>query len=278
MRMALMVSVAVIPLLLAVPVLIGVYVYRDASRRGMNAALWTLLALLGPAFSGLILYLIVRGNYAAGSCPRCGERVRKEYTVCPSCGAKLRPACQSCGYPVEKSWTVCPRCARPLERDWTDVTPPEVRPDRLLPKVLAVIVLVPVLLIALALLMFTRGAEGGASAQTTVEIGDYLAVSDHAQEVQAWLDTADRIDRAYALRYTEKTGDLYECRLLRADADPGSGRGPKRPPGGRKLPGAAGERGEQAPQTPGGAAGKAGGLSDYGRGLAPGAADGGCVS
>lgn len=27
--------------LVGIPVLIGVYVYRDASRRGMNAVLWT---------------------------------------------------------------------------------------------------------------------------------------------------------------------------------------------------------------------------------------------
>ena len=38
----LMIIVALLPLL------IGVYVYRDAKRRGMNAALWTLIAILAP--------------------------------------------------------------------------------------------------------------------------------------------------------------------------------------------------------------------------------------
>ena len=32
--------------LIIVPILVGVYVFRDASRRGMNAALWTLIAVL----------------------------------------------------------------------------------------------------------------------------------------------------------------------------------------------------------------------------------------
>lgn len=47
-------------ILIAVPVVIGVCVYRDAVRRGMNAELWTLIAILAPLFTGVIIYLIVR--------------------------------------------------------------------------------------------------------------------------------------------------------------------------------------------------------------------------
>ena len=54
----LMIIVALLPLL------IGVYVYRDAKRRGMNAALWTLIAILAPSLIGFIIYLLVRGNYS----------------------------------------------------------------------------------------------------------------------------------------------------------------------------------------------------------------------
>ena len=46
--------------LLTVPVLIGVYVYRDSRRRGMNAALWTLIAVAAPALIGFIIYLLDR--------------------------------------------------------------------------------------------------------------------------------------------------------------------------------------------------------------------------
>ena len=58
----LMIIVALLPLL------IGVYVYRDAKRRGMNAALWTLIAILAPSLIGFIIYLLVRGNYSTLRC------------------------------------------------------------------------------------------------------------------------------------------------------------------------------------------------------------------
>ncbi|MHA1209022.1 MAG: PLDc N-terminal domain-containing protein [Candidatus Freyarchaeota archaeon] len=42
-----------------VAILLGVWVYRDARDRGMEAALWLLIVLLtGPL--GLIIYLMVR--------------------------------------------------------------------------------------------------------------------------------------------------------------------------------------------------------------------------
>ena len=49
-------------LLLLIPILIGVYVYRDAKRRQMNAVAWTAIAVLAPTFIGLIIYLLVRRN------------------------------------------------------------------------------------------------------------------------------------------------------------------------------------------------------------------------
>ena len=86
----LMIIVALLPLL------IGVYVYRDAKRRGMNAALWTLIAILAPSLIGFIIYLLVRGNYSNLKCPRCAATVTEQYVVCPKCGAKLKPSCPNC--------------------------------------------------------------------------------------------------------------------------------------------------------------------------------------
>jgi Ni/Fe-hydrogenase subunit HybB-like protein len=49
---------------LAIPILIGVFVYRDASRRqDCSPILWALVAALVPAYVGLIVYLIVRNDY-----------------------------------------------------------------------------------------------------------------------------------------------------------------------------------------------------------------------
>ena len=66
----------VLAIFVAIPVLVGVYVWRDASRRGMNAPLWTLVAALAPAFIGLIIYLLVRGSWPDLRCPACGEPLR----------------------------------------------------------------------------------------------------------------------------------------------------------------------------------------------------------
>ena len=79
----LMIIVALLPLL------IGVYVYRDAKRRGMNAALWTLIAILAPSLIGFIIYLLVRGNYSNLKCPRCAATVTEQYVVCPKAQAEL---------------------------------------------------------------------------------------------------------------------------------------------------------------------------------------------
>lgn len=50
----------VMAVLITVPVLTGVYVYRDAERRNMNAAIWALIALCTPLLTGFIVYLLVR--------------------------------------------------------------------------------------------------------------------------------------------------------------------------------------------------------------------------
>jgi uncharacterized membrane protein YhaH (DUF805 family) len=48
--------------LIAVWILLAVWVYRDARKRGMEATLWLLLVLL-TGFIGLIVYLIVRRDH-----------------------------------------------------------------------------------------------------------------------------------------------------------------------------------------------------------------------
>ena len=40
------------------PLLIGVYVYRDAKRRNMNAPLWTIIAILAPSLIGFIMKVL----------------------------------------------------------------------------------------------------------------------------------------------------------------------------------------------------------------------------
>ena len=49
---------------MAIPLLVGVLVYRDAAKRvDCNPWLWALIAALAPSFVGLIIYLIIRSDF-----------------------------------------------------------------------------------------------------------------------------------------------------------------------------------------------------------------------
>lgn len=157
------VTLLLVPLFLVIPVLLGVYTYRDAKRRGMNAPLWALVAALAPTFLGFLIYLLVRGSHSDWKCPRCGGAVEETYVVCPRCGARLKASCPQCGTPVEAVWKVCPQCAAPLEGEALDVTPPVKPKDKALGKILAVVILIPVAFLVLLLLNFAAYSVAGSS-------------------------------------------------------------------------------------------------------------------
>lgn len=202
------------------PLLIGVYVYRDSKRRGMNAALWTLIAILAPSLIGFIIYLLVRGNYSNLKCPRCDTTVTEQYVVCPKCGAKLKPSCPNCSAPVEPDWTVCPKCAQPLPTVQEDIVTPIQPKDKTLWKILAAIIVIPVVLILVLGLSFSAVSGGGSSSIREVSFDEYYAdqeLPESAKEyVQKWVEEIEpETDHVYALRYTHrfdpesKTKDHY---------------------------------------------------------------------
>jgi len=92
------------------------YVYRDAKRRDMNPALWTLLVfLLTPSTGviGLIIYLLVREPLPY-ACPQCAATVNARFNFCPNCKYNLHPACPQCQREVSDSDKFCPYCATEL--------------------------------------------------------------------------------------------------------------------------------------------------------------------
>ena len=200
-------SLVVLVALLTIPVMIGVYVYRDAKRRGMNAMAWTLIAVVAPALIGFIIYLLVRGNSPDLQCPQCAEPVTEQYVICPHCGAKLRPACTNCSFPVEPDWNVCPKCATLLDGAYMHHTPPLRQRDKSLSKILVAIIVVPVSLIVLAMfgLVLSQSMIPGSSTLREVSFDEYdqEQTSEAVREaVHSWLDSLEiRSDRAYALRY-----------------------------------------------------------------------------
>jgi hypothetical protein len=100
------------------------WVYRDAKRRGMNGALWTLLVLiLAPMylFIGLIIYLLVREPLPY-TCPQCASGVSARFNFCPNCKYNLQPACPQCQKEVSDTDKFCPYCASPLKPAATSET------------------------------------------------------------------------------------------------------------------------------------------------------------
>lgn len=92
------------------------YVYRDAKRRGMNPALWTLLVLIlsaGYFLIGLIIYLLVREPLPY-TCPQCAAQVNARFNFCPNCKYNLHPACPQCQREVADDDKFCPYCATEL--------------------------------------------------------------------------------------------------------------------------------------------------------------------
>jgi RNA polymerase subunit RPABC4/transcription elongation factor Spt4 len=90
------------------------YVNRDAKRRGMNYALWTVLVIFIPNAIGYIIYFVVR-QPVRGACPQCGATVNPAFNFCPKCKFILHPACPECHRAIELGATFCPYCAADLK-------------------------------------------------------------------------------------------------------------------------------------------------------------------
>lgn len=209
MRFAVISSFMVLILILAIAAIIGVYVYKDASRRGMNAALWTIVAVFAPSLIGLIIYLLVRGSYSDLNCPKCQEKVTEEFVVCPQCGTKLKCTCPVCAYPCEAGWTVCPKCATSLPEQTADVTPPIKRNDKTLGKILIAVIVIPLLLLFTIILFGATGFSAGAtmSGETFMPVEEYVAEKDDP-EITQWIESCDNTaEKVYALRYTREEGE-----------------------------------------------------------------------
>jgi len=138
-------------LFLVIPILIGVYVYRDANSRGMNAVLWTLIAVLAPSGIGLIIYLVVRSDFSSFECPNCNAPVLEEYSSCPKCGTSLKAKCTNCGNAIASAWQNCAHCGEPIPSD-AKIPTIQKRKDNGLDKILIAIILIPILIISILII------------------------------------------------------------------------------------------------------------------------------
>jgi RNA polymerase subunit RPABC4/transcription elongation factor Spt4 len=112
--------VGLIGLSMAIPLAILIfltgYVYRDARRRGMNAALWVFLVLvIMPAYLvvGFVLYFNAREPLPY-HCPKCGFLVNARFHFCPGCKYELHRSCSACHREVGDVDRYCPHCGNDL--------------------------------------------------------------------------------------------------------------------------------------------------------------------
>ena len=104
-------------LALATLIFLIAYVNRDAKRRGMNSALWTILVIiLLPAwgFIGFVIYFLMREPLPY-PCPQCGTSVSARYNFCPNCKCNLHPSCPQCKREVGEMDKFCPHCGNDLK-------------------------------------------------------------------------------------------------------------------------------------------------------------------
>jgi ABC-type Fe3+ transport system permease subunit len=104
-------------LTLAILIFLIAYVNRDAKRRGMNSALWTILVIiLLPAwgFIGFVIYFLMREPLPY-PCPQCGTSVSARYNFCPNCKCNLHPSCPQCKREVGEMNKFCPHCGNDLK-------------------------------------------------------------------------------------------------------------------------------------------------------------------
>ena len=112
-----------------------IWTFRDMRSRSRDIFAQILAALVVAVLNlpGLVIYLMLRpketlaeayersleeeallqGIEDVEHCPGCGNRVRSEFLVCPTCNTKLKKACRSCGRAINLRWNVCPYCGTP---------------------------------------------------------------------------------------------------------------------------------------------------------------------
>ncbi len=90
-------------------ILLALWIYKDASKKNLNAALWGLLILI-TNLAGVFIYVIFKQNNQ--TCYKCGSLQNKLNTFCSCCGIRLNESCEKCGTIISKQDNFCVCCGK----------------------------------------------------------------------------------------------------------------------------------------------------------------------
>lgn len=100
----------IIPLILAI--LVGIWMYKDAEKRGKQGALWLILLILMTLFLNIIGFIIILVIWLVVRPPIGGAPVQQVQQ--PQQPAPGR-ACPNCGRAIPTDARTCPYCAKKFE-------------------------------------------------------------------------------------------------------------------------------------------------------------------
>lgn len=82
-------------IMLIIGIVLAIWVYKDAEKRGSSGALWLIIVIF-TGIIGLIIWLVVRppiggkpqqqGPGTGRVCPNCGRPIPMDARTCPYCG------------------------------------------------------------------------------------------------------------------------------------------------------------------------------------------------
>ena len=88
-------ALCIIPIImLIIWIILAIWVYKDANKRGSSGVLWLLIVLI-TGIIGLIIWLVVRPPIGGEKkeperrCPNCGRAIPNDAKACPYCAKKF---------------------------------------------------------------------------------------------------------------------------------------------------------------------------------------------
>ena len=94
-------------------IIVALWVYQNAEKSKMNAALWGIITLI-TNLAGVLVYAIFKQSNV--TCDGCGALQSKAHMFCTKCGKKLGESCSECGALIRKNDEYCSKCGKKVER------------------------------------------------------------------------------------------------------------------------------------------------------------------